>query len=317
VDSPDPKREQKAKGLGGRISLQTLIIASLASAAASFAASRIWGAGTIVSAAATPVIVALVSEFLRRPVQTVAETAMKVPTAQTLPAIKRAIATPNDPTHGPAEPTHAPAQPTHAPAEPTHAPAQPTDAPAEPTHAPAEPTQTPAEPTQAPAEPTHAPNEPELESRSEQPLPMRPDEASTASTSVVDPEATKPTADAWRPRWRLAIVTGLLAFAIVVAIYTVPDILAGRSITGNGQPTTFFGATRTVSTKASHTSTVTATTSTTTVTEASPTTTVTKTTPATTTSTTTSTKATSTTKAPAPAVTQTTTAPTTTAAPPP
>ena len=39
----------------------------------------------------------------------------------------------------------------------------------------------------------------------------------------------------------MVVVTSLLAFAIVVALYTVPDILAGRSITGNGQPTTFFG----------------------------------------------------------------------------
>jgi hypothetical protein len=44
-----------------------------------------------------------------------------------------------------------------------------------------------------------------------------------------------------RPRWRIAVVTGLLAFAIVVGVFTVPDLLAGHSITGNGQQTTFFG----------------------------------------------------------------------------
>ena len=74
-----------------------------------------------------------------------------------------------------------------------------------------------------------------------------------------------------------------VAFAIVVALYTVPDLLAGRSITGNGQPTTFFGGSANVK-KTSPTTTVTTTT---------PTTTATKTTPATTTTTTTATTKTS------------------------
>ena len=87
MESPDPNADRKDKRSGGRISLQTLIIASVASAAASFAASRIWGAGTLISAAATPVIVALMSEFSRRPVQTVAETAKKIPTVQALPMV--------------------------------------------------------------------------------------------------------------------------------------------------------------------------------------------------------------------------------------
>ena len=100
---PDPDR--KDLRLGSGISVETLIIASLASAAASFAASRIWGSGTLVSAAATPVVVALISEFLRRPVQTVAATAKKVPTAQSVPAVrKRTIAAPRDPTHLDADP---------------------------------------------------------------------------------------------------------------------------------------------------------------------------------------------------------------------
>jgi hypothetical protein len=80
----------------------------------------------------------------------------------------------------------------------------------------------------------------------------------------------------WRPRWRLAVVTGLVAFAIVLALYTVPDLLAGRSITGNGQPTTFFGGSANVNKKASPTTTVT-TTPVTTVTKTAPTTTTTKT----------------------------------------
>jgi hypothetical protein len=58
-----------------RISPPTLIITSLASAASSFAIARIWRPRTLIGAATAPVIVALVSEFLRRPVHAVANTA--------------------------------------------------------------------------------------------------------------------------------------------------------------------------------------------------------------------------------------------------
>jgi hypothetical protein len=306
MESSDPKPDRKAKGLGGRISLQTLIIASIASAAASFAASRIWGAGTIVSAAATPVVVALVSEFLRRPVQTVAETAKKVPAVQTsLPTVKRIIATPIGPTHAPEQATPTPPQQ----ATPT-LPQQATPTPPE-QATPTRPEQPSADTAQRPPanarpRPSDVPEEPD-----------RPPEAAAASAPVVEPEATKTTAERWRPRWRLAIVTGLLAFAIVVAIYTVPDLLAGRSITGNGAPTTFFGGTTTVSKKTTSTSTVTTTSPTTTVTKTSPTT-VTKTAPTTTsTSTSTSTSTTSTTTPPGAATTQTTTSTTASTTPTP
>ncbi len=176
MDSPVPHADRKDDRSGSGISLETLIIASVASAAASFAASRIWGKGTLISAAATPVVVALVSEFLH-----------------------------------------------------------------------------------------HA-------------RPRRRVEPPAAITPDVDRgEITYyGAADRWRPRWRPVLVTGLLAFAIVVALYTVPDLLAGRSITGNGQPTTFFGGSANVKKKTSSTTTVTTTTSTTTTT---PTTTITKTAP--------------------------------------
>src|SRR5664279_1776885 len=77
MDASEP-----TSGGGGRpprsgISPETLIIASAASAAASFAVARIWGPGTLLGAAAAPVIVALVSETLRRPMKTVAATARR------------------------------------------------------------------------------------------------------------------------------------------------------------------------------------------------------------------------------------------------
>lgn len=51
----------------GGISLATLVIASAASATAALVVSRTWGTGTLIGAAVTPIIVAVVTELLRRP----------------------------------------------------------------------------------------------------------------------------------------------------------------------------------------------------------------------------------------------------------
>jgi hypothetical protein len=56
-------RQQAKTGL----SVTTLTIASLSSLAAALVVSKLWGGGTLFGAAMTPVIVALVSEGLRRP----------------------------------------------------------------------------------------------------------------------------------------------------------------------------------------------------------------------------------------------------------
>lgn len=47
-----------------------------------------------------------------------------------------------------------------------------------------------------------------------------------------------------RRRWKLALVTGLLAFAGCVAVFTLPELVAGRSVTSGGSHTTFFGGHR-------------------------------------------------------------------------
>jgi hypothetical protein len=51
------------------ISFQTLVIASLSSMAAAIVVHEVWRGGAIVGAAVTPIIVGLVSEALRRPVE--------------------------------------------------------------------------------------------------------------------------------------------------------------------------------------------------------------------------------------------------------
>jgi len=56
-----------------RLSIRTLIIASVGSALAAIITSQFWTSGTPIAAAATPVIVTLISELLRRPTERIAQ----------------------------------------------------------------------------------------------------------------------------------------------------------------------------------------------------------------------------------------------------
>src|SRR5690349_2719718 len=67
--------EQKS---GGGLSVQTLMISAVAAVAAATVVPMFWERGTIIATAMTPVIVALVSEGLRKPVQHVSAVAPKV-----------------------------------------------------------------------------------------------------------------------------------------------------------------------------------------------------------------------------------------------
>lgn len=243
MDAPKPDAGPKDPPSHSRISPQTLIIASVASAAASFAVARIWGPGTLLGAAAAPVIVALVSESLRRPVRTVAATAKRAPTGQSKRRgrrLGREVNTPRPPT-----------PPTAA--------------------------------TERAANPA--------------PRPTR--------SAGPDPHAR-------RRHWGLALATGLAAFSIVVAVYTVPDLIAGNSITGNGQPTTFFGGASTTSTQSTTSATAT-TAAPATVTKTAPITVTTTASSSTTTTTTTARTVSRTTPSGTQSVTTTTSTPSTTA----
>lgn len=61
------------RGKDGHLSFQTLVIASLSSAAAALLTSFFWESGTVFSAAFTPVIVSIVGEALKRPAKTISE----------------------------------------------------------------------------------------------------------------------------------------------------------------------------------------------------------------------------------------------------
>jgi uncharacterized membrane protein YvlD (DUF360 family) len=61
--------EGKVNGGGEGLSLQTLVVAALASAVAAIVVSHLWKDGTVIAAAMTPVIVAIVKEMLARPLE--------------------------------------------------------------------------------------------------------------------------------------------------------------------------------------------------------------------------------------------------------
>ncbi len=67
-------RDEPARG----ISLKTLAIASVASALAAYVVQAIWRPGTLIAAATTPVIVALLTEALNRPVSHVSRAGAQV-----------------------------------------------------------------------------------------------------------------------------------------------------------------------------------------------------------------------------------------------
>jgi hypothetical protein len=113
-----------------------------------------------------------------------------------------------------------------------------------------------------------------------------------------------------RLRWRLAVVTGLLGFAVCVLVYTIPELVSGDSIGRHGSSaTTIFGGHSRHHRSGSTTST-TRTTDTTGTTSTTSTTKTTKTTPD-------QTRTTATTPAPSSATPSATTPPASTTAPAP
>jgi hypothetical protein len=152
----------------GGLSAKTLLIAGAASAIAAIVIPMLWRPGTVFAAAMTPVVIALVSEVLKRPVDTVSAVRTRRPVrgAETLD--------------------------------------QPFDEPFDPLAPPT------AEELDALPETRSAP--PALHRR--KPLTAR--------------------------QWKLALATGLAAFAIVATLFTASELLAGDAVSG-GSRTTFFG----------------------------------------------------------------------------
>ena len=158
----DEKRTQ------GGLSATTLLIAGVASATAAIVVPMLWRPGTVFAAAMTPIVVALVSETLRRPVESVSSVRVRRTVRGT------ALLDPPPP---------------------------------------------------EPFDPLAPPSAEEL--------------------AVLPDAATAPRAEHRRPltgrQWKLALTTGLTAFAIVAVLFTTTELLAGSPVSADSGATTFFG----------------------------------------------------------------------------
>jgi hypothetical protein len=156
----------------GGLSPKTLLIAAVASAVAALVIPLVWRPGTVFAAAMTPIVVAIVSELLRRPVETVSSVTARRPArgAEVLD-----------------------------------------------------------EPFDEPFDPLAPPSAEELDT-----LPQ----ASSGRRAV---HRRRPLTGR---QWKLALATGLVAFAAVAALFTASELLAGDSVSGDGRTTFFSGSGR-------------------------------------------------------------------------
>jgi hypothetical protein len=174
-----------AKNGGGEgLSLQTLVIAAAASAAAAVIVSHLWKDGTVIAAAMTPVIVAIVKELLARPMES---ELVRKPVSK-IASGSRVVA------------TGAAGLSSRRPSDPGH--------------------RTESQP-------------PRTETR-EAPANGSPPEGLT-------PMRTYGRASRRPPHLKIAIVTGLLAFAIAAVVLTVPELLFGSAVTSHHSTTLFGG----------------------------------------------------------------------------
>jgi hypothetical protein len=153
------------------ISIQTLAISALAAVAAAVVVPMIWDRGTLIATAMTPVIVALVSEALRKPAQAISSAAPKM--------TRRS---------GTGAAVHSPHSADRF---------------------------DPLPPEERAAAPPP---------RSDDPFGLR--------------ERRRPA----RHHWRLALATGVVAFAIAVTVLTTSELVFGGAATRDSGRTTFFSS---------------------------------------------------------------------------
>lgn len=196
--------EGKASASREGLSLQTLVVAAVASGIAAIVVSRVWQGGTVIAAAMTPVVVSIVKELLQRPIESeaVRRSASRVGSVAAAPA--RRVAT----TAGTVRTRSGGIRTVEAPPEVRG----------------------------APANGANGAN----------------GNGSAANGSGHDVIAAGPRRDygagggprrriRLSPRqWRIAIVTGVLAFVVAVAALTLPELILGGAV-GSGHQTTIFG----------------------------------------------------------------------------
>jgi hypothetical protein len=164
----EPRKQQSGTGL----SPKTLLIAGATSAITALVVPLFWEPGTVFAAAMTPIIAAIVTELVQRPVETVQAVTVKKRVAGGAVVF---------------EPPQPPPQEDFDPLAPVSA--------------------------------------EELEA-----LPP-----TTSSRALHKRRGLTPR------QWKLALATGLLAFACVAALLTVSELVAGDPVTSDRGGTTFFG----------------------------------------------------------------------------
>ena len=172
-----------------RLSVRTLLYASIGSATAAILTSQFWTAGTPVAAALTPVIVALVSELLHGPTERIAQRlttdTRRIPETDVLPEAAGAGPPPKEEERRPRPAREVPPGP---------------------------------------------------------PGPGRPPPR-RAGAAAGEPEfrVYRSTAAASRLPWKVILATAAIAFAIAAAVLTLPELIAGGSLSGGERDTTLFG----------------------------------------------------------------------------
>lgn len=189
---------------GEGIDIGTLAVAAIAAAVAAVVTSKLWPDGTVISTAMTPVIVALVKEWLRRPAERISAVTAKAPEVAA-----RVVSSSRG----------APFRDRPAPAA-SHAAR----------HAEAAP----------PSIPTPEGQEAVLPPAGSPAAGTPPDEMFVEPAPPDAPSRYR----LYRRRgvhWRLAVLTGLVACMIAVLAITLPELVLGGSVGGRGGTTVFGG----------------------------------------------------------------------------
>jgi hypothetical protein len=180
-----------------------LAVAAVAAVAAAMVTSKLWPGGTLISTAMTPVIVALVKEWLRKPAQRISAVSAKAPQAAA-----RVVA--------PAR--SAPSRRAAAWPE--------------------------AQTERVGEAPPPSVSTPEGEKVVVPPA-GSPAAGTPPAETFVEPAPDAPTRfRLYRrrsPHWRVAVVTGVLAFVVAALVITLPELVFGGAVGGNGSTTVFGG----------------------------------------------------------------------------
>lgn len=186
------------KETSGGLSIQTLLISAAAAVAAATIVPMIWERGTLIATAMTPVIVAIVSEALKKPVETVSSVAPKVAPKVTRRSGTGAAVRRFDPDA---------AQTRHHQRVGARG---------------------------------------EGPERFEPLPPHRRDEAPPTRTD--DPFGLREESRSPGRHWKIAVVTGLLAFVIAAGFVTFTELAAGGSVSSDRRTSIFGGRDRSSST---------------------------------------------------------------------